>query len=101
MKPHRLLTALGAACFVSGVALVAAGCAATGRFDGPDGDQRLYEARCGFCHVPFAPADFHPEDWPAIIEDMGPRAGLNAAYRKRVTDFVVTESTRSWGHRKL
>ena len=99
MTRHRFLSALGAACVASGVALLAVGCTSTSRFDGPDGDRRLYEARCGFCHVPFAPADFQPDDWPAIVEDMGPRAGLNAAYRKRVTDYVLAESTRTWGTR--
>ena len=99
MNITRTLTALGAICLLSGAALVAVGCASTSRFDGPDGDRRLYEARCGFCHVPFAPSDFHPEDWPAIVEDMGPRAGLNTAYRKRVVEYVVAEATRTWGTR--
>ena len=86
-----LMLALGA------LLVAAAGCASTSRFDGPGGDQRLYEARCGFCHVPFAPTDFHPEEWPAIVEDMGPRAGLNQAYRERVTRYLVSAAAKGLG----
>lgn len=91
------LPILGAALLLAGLALGAAGCASTSRFDGPDGDRRLYEARCGFCHVPFAPSDVHPDDWPGIVDDMGARAGLNAAYRERVTRYLVAESRRARG----
>ncbi len=77
-----------------------AGCASTSRFDGPGGAQRLYEARCGgSCHVTYAPGDFHPDAWPSIVEEMGPRAGLNAAYRTRVRDYVVDASTTAWATR--
>jgi hypothetical protein len=71
--PPMTVASLGIAL---GVTLAAvAGCASTSRFDGPDGDRRLYEARCGFCHVPYAPGDFHPDEWPALVEEMGPGRG--------------------------
>jgi hypothetical protein len=94
------LARLGVLAILAGVTLaMTAGCASGSRFDGPDGDRRLYEARCGFCHVPFAPGDLHPDDWPAVVEDMGPRAGLDAAYRARVARYLVRESTRVWSER--
>jgi hypothetical protein len=100
MNRPPLLTPIGSLSLVVGLVLAtSAGCTSTSRFDGPGGDQRLYEARCGFCHVPFAPGDFHPDDWPALVEEMGPRAGLNAAYRERVTKYVVRESVAAWKRR--
>ena len=95
--PDRLLARTGALLAAAGLTLaLVAGCASSTRFDGPDGDRRLYEARCGFCHVPFAPADFHPDDWPGLVADMGPRAGLNKTLRARVETYLVSESTKAW-----
>jgi len=97
MTGNPILPTTGTLSLALGVALAfTAGCVSTSRFDGPGGDQRLYEARCGFCHVPFAPRDFHPDEWPRLVEDMGPRAGLNAAYRERVTKYIVRASIDAW-----
>lgn len=98
MASRSLTTGL-ALVALSLAAAVAAGCATSTRFDGPDGDRRLYEARCGFCHVPFSPADFHPDDWPDLVADMGPRSGLNAALRERVTRYLVEASREAWAKR--
>jgi len=82
------------------VLALTAGCGSMSRFDAPGGAQFLYEARCGgSCHVTYAPGDVHPDDWPAIVDEMGPRAGLNQKYRSRVTDYVVAASTRAWQER--
>ncbi len=99
MRPTRALPTLAAAMLVAGVALIAVACASTTRFDGPGGDRRLYRARCGLCHVPFAPGDFHPDDWPDLVAEMGPRAGLGAAYRERILNYLVTESEGAWARR--
>ena len=99
MNISTLQTTLAALCVLAGVTLAAVGCASTSRFDGPDGDRRLYEARCGFCHVPFAPSDFHPDDWPALVGEMSARAGLSPSYRERVTRFVVSASREAWDKR--
>lgn len=92
----RTLARAGWTALAAGAALFAVGCASTARFDGPDGDRRLYQARCGFCHVPFAPRDFHPDDWPGLVATMGPRSGLDAALRERVTRWLVAESRKAW-----
>ena len=68
--------------------LVAVSACASSRFDGPDGDRRFYEARCGVCHVPWPPSSRPPERWPAIVADMGPRAGLTPAQRERVLAYL-------------
>ena len=97
MRTERILPILAAALLATGCVLLLAACASTSRFEGPDGDRRLYNARCGFCHVPFAPSDFHPDDWPAIVADMSARSGLSAEYRARVERYLVTEARKAWG----
>lgn len=68
-------------------ALVAA--CASQRFDGPGGDRRLYEARCGACHVPRPREEFSAAEWPRILDMMAPRAGLTGTQRERVSDYLT------------
>jgi hypothetical protein len=84
MKKHDA-TAIGA-CL--GAALLVSACATT-RFDGPDGDRLFYEARCGLCHVPWPRADYEPDEWPGIVDDMAPRAGLTQTQRERVLAYLI------------
>jgi cytochrome c5 len=85
MDRSRLLMPAAA---VLAAAATAGACAST-RFDGPDGDRRLYEARCGICHVPYPREHLAPEDWPGILDEMGPRAGLTRSQRERVLGWLT------------
>jgi hypothetical protein len=78
---------LHAAAAIAALALVAA-CTST-RFDGPDGDRRFYEARCGLCHVPFAREGYSAAEWDDILDEMGPRAGLTRPQRARVLGWLT------------
>ena len=79
---------VGAAVTLAGLLLVLAACA-TQRFDGPDGDRRFYEARCGTCHVPY-PRDFLPEEeWGRMLDVMAPRAALTKSQRARVSGYLA------------
>ncbi len=78
---------IAAAAALAAAALV--GACASARFDGPGGDRRLYEARCGICHVPFAREHYLPSEWPGILDEMGPRAGLTRSQRERVLGWVT------------
>ena len=78
---------LQAAAALAAAAVVAA--CASSRFDGPDGDRRLYEARCGICHVPFPREHYSSDEWPDILDDMGPRAGLTRKQRERVLGWLT------------
>ena len=62
---------------------------ASQRFDGPDGDRRFYEARCGVCHVPRPREDFTAAEWPRILDVMAPRAGLTGTQRDRVSAYLT------------
>jgi len=62
------------------------------RFAGPGGARRLYEARCGFCHVPYLPRDFGPDEWPRLVDAMAGRAGLTRKARTRVLSYLQQES---------
>lgn len=83
----RIRSLIPAAAALAAAALVAA-CAST-RFDGPDGDRRLYEARCGICHVPYPRDHLAPQEWPAVLDEMGPRAGLTRSQRERVLGWLT------------
>lgn len=78
---------LSAAAAIAAAVLVAA-CTST-RFDGPDGDRRFYEARCGLCHVPFAREHYSADEWPGILDEMAPRAGLTRKQRERVLGWLT------------
>ena len=58
---------------------------------GPEGDRRLYEAKCGMCHVPFHPSEYTPEEWPEIVAQFAPRAGLTKAQRVRVLQHLTSD----------
>lgn len=76
--------------FVSAAAVLAASCATTS-FTGEGGDRRLYEARCGVCHVPVPRERHDSAEWPKILDVMAPRAGLTTSQRRRVLSYL-TES---------
>ncbi len=58
-RPERLVRP-----FLVVLAGAAAAACATARFDGPDGDRRFFEARCGVCHQPPVPSRFGAREWP-------------------------------------
>jgi hypothetical protein len=62
---------------------------ASQRFDGPDGDRRFYEARCGVCHVPRSREEFSAAEWSRILDTMAPRAGLTGTQRDRVSAYLI------------
>jgi hypothetical protein len=74
---------------VAVTAVLAVTACATQRFDGPDGDRRFYEARCGVCHVPWQREQFAATEWPGILDIMAPRAGLTKAQRERVHRYLT------------
>ncbi len=69
-------------------AVLAASCASTS-FSGEGGDGRLYEARCGVCHVAYPREEHAPSEWPKILDVMGPRAGLTRSQRERVLRYLT------------
>lgn len=75
---------------VAAAAFLAASACASQRFDGPDGDRRFYEARCGVCHVPWRPDQFTADEWPRILDVMAPRAGLTKAQRERIHAYLIS-----------
>jgi hypothetical protein len=83
----HLLSFGAAAVTISAAALLAA--CASPRFDGPDGDRLFYEARCGVCHVAYPRESHDVDDWPAILDDMAPRAGLGRSQKARVLRYVM------------
>jgi hypothetical protein len=81
LRPARIAIVLGATA-------LAAACASQ-RFDGPDGDRRFYEARCGVCHVPRSREEFSSGEWRRILDVMAPRAGLVGPQRDRVSSYLT------------
>ena len=96
-SPFRL--PLAAACLTAAAALAA--CASAGgpgpAAASPDADRRFYEGRCGVCHVPFHPIDYPPRAWPAIVEVMGPKAGLSRSQRDRILRYLTADTAPPGG----
>jgi hypothetical protein len=69
-------------------AALATSCASQ-RFDGPDGDRLFYEARCGACHMAWPRESHAPAQWPSILDEMAPRAGLTRSQRERITRYLT------------
>lgn len=84
----RTLPSVLAACVPIALAALA-GCASLGHPPGPEGDRRLYEAKCGQCHVPFHRDDYTPSQWPGIVAQFGPRAGLTSVQRQRILAYLT------------
>ena len=70
------------------LATLVAACATTTPA-GPEGDRRFYEARCGVCHVPYPREHYDAAEWPDVVDDMGPRAGLTRSQRERVLRYLT------------
>ena len=43
------------------------------------------------CHVPFHPSEYTAEEWPAIVDQFAPRAGLTKAQRVRVLQHLTSD----------
>lgn len=50
--------------------------------------EKLFYERCTLCHVPREPGDYTQKQWLGITPSMFPRAGLNQAEQKLVSDFL-------------
>ena len=74
---------------LAAAALAAVACASSQSFEGPGGDRRFYEARCGVCHVPWTRESRPLAEWPRVLDDMAPRAGLTSPQRERVLRYLT------------
>lgn len=54
----------------------------------------LYERRCATCHELFTPQEYAPAAWPRYVKRYGPRSGLNAAQREKVSAYLQWAATR-------
>jgi mono/diheme cytochrome c family protein len=54
--------------------------------------RKLYISRCSNCHTLYAPADYTPESWPAIVEDMRDNAEIDEAQVRDITRYVAAVS---------
>ncbi len=51
--------------------------------------EELYEAKCGRCHVAYAPEEYAAEEWPGIVRSMRSQAALTAEEEALLTDYLV------------
>lgn len=54
----------------------------------------LYERRCGTCHDLYAPDEYPAAAWPRYVKRYGPRSGLTAAQREKVTAYLQAAAGR-------
>lgn len=110
--PHRpLLRLVMAALLLAAICFACAACstASTSRATNADNSgssdsmvvpseleegRALYERRCATCHELFAPQEYAPAAWPRYVKRYGPRSGLNAAQREKVSAYLQWAATR-------
>ncbi|HLP41884.1 MAG TPA: hypothetical protein VK465_10285 [Fibrobacteria bacterium] len=54
--------------------------------------RKLYISRCSNCHTLYAPAEYTPESWPAIVEDMRDNAEIGEAEMRDIIRYVTAVS---------
>jgi hypothetical protein len=55
----------------------------------------LYLERCSSCHLPPSPSSLPPEHWPAQVEEMQERAGLDKDQAILVERYLITMAAHS------
>lgn len=56
--------------------------------------RKLMVTKCGNCHKPPMPSDQPPERWPAKLDDMSERAGLDRDQRHLIEQYFVVMTRR-------
>jgi cytochrome c5 len=49
----------------------------------------LFQSSCAGCHALPAPTNYPASNWPKIIDDMTPRAGLDTTQASKVLDWIL------------
>ena len=60
----------------------------------PSDVARLYRMRCTGCHTLIKPNEWHPSDWPDILDEFGPRSGLTAKERAALEPWLIQQARR-------
>jgi len=55
---------------------------------------QLFDQNCGRCHRLFSPTEFNEKRWVRIIDEMAPRARLNAEDKNKVLAFVLSNAKK-------
>ena len=50
--------------------------------------EKLYELKCGRCHLAYAPQKFSVEEWKTVVKEMGPLSGLTEETEKSIMDYL-------------
>lgn len=50
--------------------------------------EKLYELKCGRCHLAYAPQKFSAEEWKTVMKEMGPLSGLNEETEKSIMGYL-------------
>lgn len=56
--------------------------------------KQVFTAKCGTCHELKDPADYTPKKWISIVNDMAPKAKLNATEKKNVLTYVQANAKK-------
>jgi hypothetical protein len=50
--------------------------------------------KCGGCHKTPIPNDYSPAEWPKQVDDMAPKAKLDARQHALIEQYLITMSTK-------
>ena len=73
--------------FTFGLLLFAAAWSVGAQSDFYQGE-RLYDLKCGRCHMPYAPQKMSLDEWTTVMKEMGPLSGLNEETEKEILAYL-------------
>jgi len=50
--------------------------------------EKLYELKCGRCHMAYAPQKYSTGEWKTVMKEMGPLSGLNEETEKSIMNYL-------------
>lgn len=55
--------------------------------------ERLYELKCGRCHLAYPPDKYSFEEWKTLVNEMGPLSGLNEEAESLILDYLKQQAS--------
>jgi cytochrome c553 len=56
--------------------------------------RKLLLTKCGNCHRPPMPAEYHASEWPTKLDEMTARANLDEGQRHLIEEYLMTMASR-------
>jgi hypothetical protein len=58
-------------------------------------EEKLYELKCGRCHLAYAPQKYSAREWKTVMKEMGPLSGLNEETEKSIMGYLEENASEN------